>query len=67
MCKNPQTQFIITTHSPILLAYPQATIYSCDSGTLEHITYAETVHYQITKQFLDSPERYLKHLYEEEK
>lgn len=64
LCKHPETQFIIATHSPILLAYPGATIYSCDSEQLTQIEYAETDHYRITKDFLDNPVRYLKHLFQ---
>ncbi len=63
MCKNSNSQFIIATHSPILLAYPDSTIYSCDSDVLESIAYADTKHYQITKHFLDNPSRYLHHLF----
>ncbi len=62
-CKNPDSQFIIATHSPILLAYPNATTYSCDSGTLIRMNYQDTDHYQITKRFLDNPERYFQHLF----
>lgn len=62
LCKNPETQFIIATHSPILLAYPSATIYSFDNQKLETIKYKDTKHYMITKEFLDSPERYFKYL-----
>lgn len=65
VCKNPDAQFIIATHSPIILAYPGATIYSCDSGRLTPVDYHDTDHYQITKNFLDNPERYLRHLFEE--
>lgn len=65
VCKNPHSQFIIATHSPILLAYPNATIYSCDSGILTNIAYADTQHYQITKDFLDNPSRYLHHLFQD--
>lgn len=65
MCKNPDAQFIIATHSPILLAYPGATIYSCDSDTLTRISYKETQHYRITKRFLDDPESYFQHLFQE--
>lgn len=64
MCKHSNAQFIIATHSPILLAYPEATIYSCDAGSLQKIAYQETSHYQITKQFLDNPERYMHHLFD---
>ena len=65
MSKNYKAQFIIATHSPILLAYPDATIYSCDSDTLQKISYKDTQHYQITKHFLDNPDRYLQHLFED--
>ncbi|MFA6066086.1 MAG: AAA family ATPase [Candidatus Babeliaceae bacterium] len=65
ICKNPHSQFIIATHSPILLAYPNATIYSCDSDTLTKIAYTDAQHYKITKQFLDNPDRYLHHLFED--
>lgn len=65
LCKNSDTQFIIATHSPILLAYPNATIYSCDDNYLKRIEYRETAHYQITKQFLNNTESYLKNLFNE--
>ncbi len=66
LCRqSPHTQFIIATHSPILLAYPGATIYSCDEEEIITIPYEHTSHYQITKQFLDNPEQYLKHLFDE--
>ena len=65
LCKNPDTQFIIATHSPILLAYPGASIYSCDSEYLSKIEYTETEHYRITKQFLDNPSLFLHHLLSE--
>ena len=64
LCQNPETQFLIATHSPLLLSYPGATIYSCDGESLEKIEYKETSHYEITKGFLDNPELYLKHLFE---
>lgn len=65
MCKNPDAQFIIATHSPILLAYPGATIYSCDADKLSSIAYKDTQHYRITKRFLDDPERSLHHLFQD--
>lgn len=63
LCKNSHAQFIIATHSPILLAYPNATIYCCDGPLLTKISYEETDHYQITKRFLDNPDFYLRHLF----
>jgi predicted ATPase len=65
LCKGTESQFIIATHSPILLAYPGATIYSCDGDVLKAIAYEETDHYKITKQFLDNPDRYLHHLFKD--
>jgi predicted ATPase len=65
LCKNAHAQFVIATHSPLLLAYPGATIYSCDGDTLRTISYEETSHYQITKRFLDNPSQYLEHLFKE--
>jgi predicted ATPase len=66
LCKDFNTQFIIATHSPILLAYPNATIYSCDDERLTQIDYIQTQHYQITKQFLNNPKLYIKKLFEDE-
>jgi predicted ATPase len=66
LSKNYAAQFIIATHSPILLAYPNATIYSCDGDTIQPIEYADTAHYQITKNFLNNPELYLKNLFRDE-
>lgn len=65
LCKDLNTQFIIATHSPILLAYPEAVIYSCDEGHLKKTSYTETSHYQVTKNFLNNPELYLKRLFTE--
>lgn len=63
MCKNPKSQFIIATHSPFLLAYPTATIYSCDTDFLTPIAYTSTDQYRLTKNFLDNPDLYLHHLF----
>jgi predicted ATPase len=60
--KSSQIQFIIATHSPLLLAYPNATIYSCDSEYLTKINYTDTDHYTITKNFLNNPELYMHYL-----
>jgi predicted ATPase len=60
---NDDSQFIIATHSPILMAYPDAWIYSCSSTGLSRIEYKDTEHYQITRDFLSNPERMLKILF----
>ena len=56
------SQFIIATHSPILMAYPEADIYSLSGDGVRLTPYQETEHYQITKQFLDHPDRMLRYL-----
>jgi predicted ATPase len=55
-------QFIVATHSPILLAYPGATILSFDGGAIRPVDYESTEHYTVTRTFLNNPEAYLKHL-----
>jgi predicted ATPase len=57
-------QFIIATHSPILMAYPGAKIYSFDNGTIQPIAYEDTEHVRITRAFLDNPQAALKHLFD---
>jgi predicted ATPase len=56
-------QFIIATHSPILLSYPGAVLFSLDGDAIREIAYRETSHYLITRDFLTSPERFFKHLF----
>jgi predicted ATPase len=58
------SQFIIATHSPILMAYPDAWIYQCGKGGITRVTYEDTEHYQITRDFLLNPKRMLKVLLE---
>ena len=55
-------QFIIATHSPILLAYPGATIYSFDRVPVAAVEYGELEHVVLTRDFLNHPERYLRAL-----
>ncbi|WP_421052618.1 AAA family ATPase [Lysinibacillus capsici] len=62
-----EAQFIIATHSPILLGYPNATIYSFDQGEIESIRYEDTIHYIVTKRFLDAPQSILRELFDEER
>jgi len=58
------SQFIIATHSPIILAYPSAKIYEITPTSLDVVDYKETEHYILTKTFLDSPEYMLNKLLE---
>lgn len=57
--QSGHAQFIIATHSPILLAYPDAQIFSFDGGTIQEKAYEETAHYQIYKQFFTDRSVYL--------
>lgn len=59
------SQFIIATHSPILMAYPNAEILRFSEDGISPVGYKQTEHYQITKQFLDNPERMLGIIFEE--
>lgn len=56
------SQFIIATHSPILMAFPDADIICLDDGSLKKVNYEEVEHVKLTKAFLEDPERYLRHL-----
>lgn len=58
-----QAQFLISTHSPIILSYPGAALFSLDGDTIREVVYEETEHYRLTRDFLNSPERYFKHLF----
>ena len=63
-CARDNSQFIIVTHSPILLGIPEAEILSFDEGQIHTCTYEETDSYQVTKMFIDSREQILKRLLE---
>ncbi len=60
-----KSQFIIATHSPILMAYPDAIIYQFSAGGIERVAYEETEHYRITRQFLSNPKRMMDILFED--
>jgi predicted ATPase len=55
-------QFIIATHSPIVLGFPDATIYSFDQVPIAKVAFDELDHVVITRDFLNDPRRYLRHL-----
>lgn len=55
-------QFVIATHSPILLAFPGARIYSFDRTPVQAVAYEALEHVALTRDFLAAPERYLRHL-----
>jgi predicted ATPase len=58
------SQFVIATHSPIVLAYPDATIYECSKTSLSEIQYEDADPVTLTKGFLDARERYLDQLFD---
>ena len=59
---NGDAQFIIATHSPILLAYPGARIVSFDDGAMVEVAYGDLPHVTLTKSFLADPERFVREL-----
>lgn len=56
-------QFIISTHSPILLGYPNAQILNFDEHPLKEVKYEETMHYIITRRFLENRKKVLSELF----
>ena len=59
------SQFIIATHSPIIMAYPNAWIYLLNENGIEETSYTETEHYQVTKDFINNYKKMLKVLTED--
>ncbi len=59
------SQFVIATHSPILMALPGARIYSFDELPVQAVDYDSLEHVQLTRDFLNAPERMLRHLLDE--
>lgn len=53
------SQFIISTHSPILMTYPDADLLQLSSNGVEHVKYTETEHYIVTKEFLNHTDKML--------
>jgi predicted ATPase len=62
---DQKAQLIIATHSPILMAFPGATLLSFDGGKIEPVEYEAVEHVRITRTFLQNPENYLRHLFAE--
>lgn len=57
------SQFVIATHSPIIMAYPEAWIYALDEQGIRRVGYTETDHYLVTRGFLANPRRTLTELF----
>ncbi len=62
MVEEREAQFVIATHSPILLAYPGATIWNFDRAPVAPIAYDDLEHVRFTRAFLNHPASYLRHL-----
>lgn len=66
LLKKGNVQFIIATHSPILLGFPGAVIYQFDEYGIGQVEYEETEHYQITSYFLQHREKMLQELFDDD-
>ena len=65
-CVKEGAQFIVVTHSPILLGLPGAEILSFDDGPIHPCTYEETDSYQVTSMFINNREQILHRLFNEQ-
>jgi predicted ATPase len=62
LARRQRSQFIIATHSPILLAYPHATIYELSTEGIRQVAYEDTEHYKVTLDFLRNRDAYMRRL-----
>ena len=62
---NQEIQFLIATHSPILMAYPGAQIFSFDDGAIRETQYRETAAYKVMARFLARPDVYVREVFED--
>ena len=65
MTSTGESQFIIASHSPILMAFPGAEIYQLTGGAPERIAWRDLEHVSLTRDFLNDPQRFLRHLLSE--
>lgn len=59
---NEKSQFIISTHSPILMTFPGAELYELSEDAIRPVRYQDTEHFRVTKQFLNAPEQMIRYL-----
>lgn len=64
LVEERDSQLVIATHSPILMAYPNARIYRLGRDGIAQVAYEDTEHYRITRDFLNAPERFFKTLFQ---
>ena len=60
-------QFLIATHSPIILSYPGAMLFGLDETGIQTIAYRDAEHYRLTRDFLNAPEQFLHHLFDDDR
>lgn len=58
----PRHQFVVATHSPVLLALPGATILELDDDGVRRVGYDDAAPVVLTRRFLDDPQAFLRHL-----
>jgi predicted ATPase len=63
LASRGSAQFLIATHSPMLMAYPGAVVFDLDGELIREVNYRDTKHFLITRDFLNSPERFFAHLF----
>ena len=56
-------QFVLATHSPILMAYPGAALYELSPDGIERVDYRQTQHFRLMRNFLEDPDAFLHHLF----
>ncbi len=61
-----RSQFIVATHSPMLMTFPEAQVLAITEAGVREVRYQDTEHYQITRRFLENPDRMLRLLLEDE-
>lgn len=59
-------QFIVATHSPLLLCLPGARVLEFENGVISEVAYRDTEHFRLTRDFLNDPERYFRYLFADE-
>jgi predicted ATPase len=64
--RERDSQFIIATHSPIIMAYPDATIFALSETGIRKTRYEETEHFLLTRDFLNDRELYFRHLFSDD-
>lgn len=62
MVDNHQSQFVIATHSPVLMSFPEALILSCDEGNIHSIDFEDLEQVNFLRSYLNNPQNYLRHI-----